>query len=1630
MPLFQPLLAPQLRNADTVSVRRFLEKYEDYEEVFTERKQENSIGAEIQPTALKRCVEKRLLKRLAVFELETTVEDLTDEALRNYLEELVTTTKKELDLDLLFGRIRFKTHIKEYREMVGDMFQQVDAILEENNIEGEFPDKVINQYIVDVVEPKELRQRVKYHMSTTTGKAKMKKRSELYKYLLEMYGKWYELHPTGRVAAGGDGNQSQGSAATQKKNAAVGSGGESKKSSPTKGQATGKGQTPKTPTKAPRDGSGCWVCKGNHFLSQCPTATPEQKERARAKPKPRRLEGDTNGGTSNATQSVRRVARPTPGQQQRPSSVTPALVNEGYKTEVGLDWMASRTTITEGTLAEMRQVVAIAEKTVPEVQFEMGDARRVATTKVIIIDLQLLTRHCPVTIRRVSAYVLPGEATTMLLGEPELARLGYKDPSTWLEELAENATIDVQAVAPLGEEDAAKAAPQRIKRLRVLRAGESPQSQPSDDELDTACSSEEDVPEQGVRLDKEPMGPNERDALELALVAMLRRAEENGAAPATVARLKEVVMKYEDIFRLELGHDPPARVEPMVIELLDESGVATQPRARRFAPLQMEFLHQHVEMLLRMGVVRRGTGAHASPVVLVRKKDGTWRMCVDLRRINANTKPMRWPLPKIHELLPHLAGAAFFASFDLLRGYWQFPVAPGSTAALGFVTHEGLFEFQRVVMGALNSAGHFQKIMSKVLQGLVLTVVLLYIDDILVYACTEADLVEAVERVFARLRQYGIKLKPSKCELFCTQLVWCGHLVSAAGIGVSPEYTAAVHRMKCPTTAAELQQFLGSCGWVRTKIPAYAHLVAPLQELLTAALANSKKRNARAAAKIKLAEVGWTCIHDDAYEAVKRALADAVTLAHLRDDTVVCLFPDASELFWGAMLTQVPQEAADPNVPVSEWLHEPLGFLSGAFKGASLNWAIPDKEGYAIKESCARFTHFLIREGGFRVFTDHRNLRYIFNPRGVVSQVSKPTADRLERWAVFLRAFTYEIEHIPGETNIWADMLSRWAAGTAAHLAQRERVGHPVVRTHAASTGRSGGAGAATAEVKSAQHTQRAAAVGLRARGDRILTEERHTAQRRNDGTAREQDAEERWPTMEEIIRAQEHAADATLSEEGGTRDEEDGVWRCRGKVLVPAGAHRLRERIMVVAHAGAAGHRGIVTTMALLRGRFAWKTMESDVQALIRGCLLCVKTRGNKVVPRPLGEALQGATPGDALHMDFTSLVEESDKKGVGVKGVLVLKDGFTTHVTLWPASEYDAATAEEAAVAWATIYGVPRILVTDGGTHFDNTIIKALQKRFRAEHHITTAYAPWANGVVERVNRELIRLFRTLLAESNLPKEEWPALVPLVQATLNQTPSTARGGLTPNQLMLGRETPRPLDTVAYGRLPTEATIAMAGKDVVAAARQYFDNTAAALQESWLKAAAARERRHQQNATQRERQVEGRGADRQFAIGEYVLVHVPVPRHKLRVQWLGPYRVADTVNDWVYVVEDVVTKRRKTVHVDRLKWYADDQLRLTEDLRNQVAYDSQFYVDKLVDWRATDEDKLELRVRWLGLEPNEDSWEPVERLREDVPEICARYVQTIADECEYAPALLREWGVPQVAAGGRRRRRRAPRRD
>lgn len=161
-----------------------------------------------------------------------------------------------------------------------------------------------------------------------------------------------------------------------------------------------------------------------------------------------------------------------------------------------------------------------------------------------------------------------------------------------------------------------------------------------------------------------------------------------------------------------------------------------------------------------------------------------------------------------------------------------------------------------------------------------------------------------------------------------------------------------------------------------------------------------------------------------------------------------CHGTDASAESWGAVLTQVSAaEYADPNLSWEQYSHEPLAFLSGVFRGSELRWAIPDKEAFAIYTSCKRLAYLLVRRRGFHVFTDHRNLVYIFNPTGSNTHLGKPAADRLERWSLTLRAFDFDIQHMPGDQNNWADLLSRWGnPDVNARLCSHERIHAAVLR--------------------------------------------------------------------------------------------------------------------------------------------------------------------------------------------------------------------------------------------------------------------------------------------------------------------------------------------------------------------------------------------------------------------------------------------------------------------------------------------------------------------------------------------------------------------------------------------------------
>ena len=202
--------------------------------------------------------------------------------------------------------------------------------------------------------------------------------------------------------------------------------------------------------------------------------------------------------------------------------------------------------------------------------------------------------------------------------------------------------------------------------------------------------------------------------------------------------------------------------------------------------------------LVEKGLVEPGGGAWSSPVVLVRKKDQSWRLCVDYRRLNSATRKDAYPLPRIDDSLDALTGSAYFSTLDLLSGYWQVPLDRDAQEKAAFVTRGGLWTWKVLPFGLTSAPATFERLMEQVLKGLQWKTLLLYLDDVIVYSPDIDSHLDRLAEVLDRFRAAGLKLKPAKCELLQQQVSYLGHVVSAQGVATDPEKLEAVKDWKIP----------------------------------------------------------------------------------------------------------------------------------------------------------------------------------------------------------------------------------------------------------------------------------------------------------------------------------------------------------------------------------------------------------------------------------------------------------------------------------------------------------------------------------------------------------------------------------------------------------------------------------------------------------------------------------------------------------------------------------------------------------------------------------------------------------------------------------------------------------------
>ena len=292
--------------------------------------------------------------------------------------------------------------------------------------------------------------------------------------------------------------------------------------------------------------------------------------------------------------------------------------------------------------------------------------------------------------------------------------------------------------------------------------------------------------------------------------------------------------------------------------------------------------------MLDQGVVRPSTSPWSSPIVMVRKKDGSWRFCVDYRKVNAVTRQDAYPLPRIDATLDSLTGSAYFTTLDLASGYWQVELDNEAKEKSAFSTPSGHFEFNVMPFGLTNAPATFQRLMECVLAGLTPSECLVYLDDIIVFSTSFAEHLSRLQAVFRRLQHAGLKLKPNKCYFATKEVRYLGHIVTAEGVKPNPAKTKAVSTYPVPQDVHELRQFLGLANYYRRFVKDYSQIAEPLHQLTRKTSKGFQ----------------WTPSCQEAFEELKDRLTTPPILGYPDFSQEFILHTDASATALGAVLCQ------------------------------------------------------------------------------------------------------------------------------------------------------------------------------------------------------------------------------------------------------------------------------------------------------------------------------------------------------------------------------------------------------------------------------------------------------------------------------------------------------------------------------------------------------------------------------------------------------------------------------------------------------------------------------------------------------------------------------------------------------
>ena len=456
--------------------------------------------------------------------------------------------------------------------------------------------------------------------------------------------------------------------------------------------------------------------------------------------------------------------------------------------------------------------------------------------------------------------------------------------------------------------------------------------------------------------------------------------------PDQKLELAKVLRRYENAFaknKMDLGTCSLTKHQ------IDTCGAAPIRQPYRRMPKAFEgeeetYLKQQIEA----GVVVPSTSSWASPVALVRKKDGSVRFCVEYRRLNEVTVKDAYPLPRIDMVLDCLSSARLFSTVDLQSGYWQLEMHPKDRHKTAFITKYGLFEYSKLPFGLCNAPGTFQRCMELIFQGLQWKTVLIYLDDIIVFSSRFDEHMQRLGEVQNHLQKAGLKLKPSKCALLKKQVLYLGHVVSPEGLSPNPELVQAVRAWETPKCVRHVQQFLGLCNYYRRFIKDFSEIASPISQLTR-----------------KDKQFEWTEECKAAFQNLKDILCTSPVLAYPKEGSPYVLDTDASDVGIGAVLSQ--EQDGEERV---------IAYASKKLDRQQQRYCVTRRELLAVVTFVHQFRHYLLGRK-FLLRTDHNSLRWMFG--------FKDPQGQMARWLEVLSQYNFDIMHREGRKHQNADALSR-----------------------------------------------------------------------------------------------------------------------------------------------------------------------------------------------------------------------------------------------------------------------------------------------------------------------------------------------------------------------------------------------------------------------------------------------------------------------------------------------------------------------------------------------------------------------------------------------------------------------------